>query len=224
MASGLEQGAELLCGGKRPEGMDKGYYYEPTVFVSRNDLRIAQEEIFGPVLTVVPVLGRGRGRGAAGQRLHLRPGRRCGVDVGLAGLQRRPPDPGRTRHRAEGRVRAAGGRRTGRWPGARVGIGSQGHRAERRLRRLQAVGARARVGTSRPRGLHRRSRTWPGADRRSWGRSRGRLRSSPARRAGRVSGSPVDSSRRVPRSLLLARGGERLEQTAKDLGPRPSRS
>ncbi len=57
VASGLEQGAELLCGGRRPEGMDKGYYYEPTVFVSSNDLRIAQEEIFGPVLTVVPYSG-----------------------------------------------------------------------------------------------------------------------------------------------------------------------
>src|SRR5271163_1433778 len=57
VASGLEQGAELLCGGKRPEGMEKGYYYEPTVFVSSNDLRIAQEEIFGPVLTVVPYSG-----------------------------------------------------------------------------------------------------------------------------------------------------------------------
>src|ERR1700733_9062076 len=57
VASGLEQGAELLCGGKRPEGLDKGYYYEPTVFVSDNSLRIAQEEIFGPVLTVVPYSG-----------------------------------------------------------------------------------------------------------------------------------------------------------------------
>ena len=57
VASGLEQGAELLCGGKRPEGIDKGYYYEPTVFVSSNDLRIAQEEIFGPVLTVIPYSG-----------------------------------------------------------------------------------------------------------------------------------------------------------------------
>ena len=57
VASGLEQGAELLCGGKRPEGFDKGFYYEPTVFVSSNDLRIAQEEIFGPVLTVVPYSG-----------------------------------------------------------------------------------------------------------------------------------------------------------------------
>jgi aldehyde dehydrogenase (NAD+) len=57
VASGLDQGAELLCGGKRPEGLAKGFYYEPTVFVSSNDTRIAQEEIFGPVLTVVPYSG-----------------------------------------------------------------------------------------------------------------------------------------------------------------------
>lgn len=55
--SGIEQGAELLCGGKRPEHLDAGFYYEPTVFVGTNDLRIAQEEIFGPVLTVVPYSG-----------------------------------------------------------------------------------------------------------------------------------------------------------------------
>jgi acyl-CoA reductase-like NAD-dependent aldehyde dehydrogenase len=57
VASGLEEGAELLCGGKRPDGIEKGYFYEPTVFVSSNDVRIAQEEIFGPVLTVVPYSG-----------------------------------------------------------------------------------------------------------------------------------------------------------------------
>lgn len=57
VASGLEQGAELLCGGRRPEDMHRGFFYEPTVFVSSNDLTIAQEEIFGPVLTVVPYSG-----------------------------------------------------------------------------------------------------------------------------------------------------------------------
>jgi aldehyde dehydrogenase (NAD+) len=51
--SGHEQGAELVAGGKRPPGMDRGFFYEPTVFVGTNDMRIAQEEIFGPVLTVV---------------------------------------------------------------------------------------------------------------------------------------------------------------------------
>ncbi|HKY16127.1 MAG TPA: aldehyde dehydrogenase family protein [Microthrixaceae bacterium] len=57
VASGLEQGAELLCGGKRPDHLDQGFFYEPTVFVGANDLHIAQEEIFGPVLTVVPYSG-----------------------------------------------------------------------------------------------------------------------------------------------------------------------
>jgi aldehyde dehydrogenase (NAD+) len=56
--SGTEQGAELLTGGKRPAGFDKGFFYEPTVFIGTNDMRIAQEEIFGPVLTVVPYSGR----------------------------------------------------------------------------------------------------------------------------------------------------------------------
>jgi len=55
--SGLDQGAELLCGGKRPDGLDRGFFYEPTVFVGGNDMRIAQEEIFGPVLTVIPYSG-----------------------------------------------------------------------------------------------------------------------------------------------------------------------
>jgi acyl-CoA reductase-like NAD-dependent aldehyde dehydrogenase len=55
--SGIEQGAELLTGGKRPDGFEKGFFYEPTVFIGPNDLRIAQEEIFGPVLTVVPYSG-----------------------------------------------------------------------------------------------------------------------------------------------------------------------
>jgi aldehyde dehydrogenase (NAD+) len=58
VAAGIEEGAELLCGGRRPEGMDKGYFYEPTVLIGRNDMRIAQEEIFGPVLTVIPYSGR----------------------------------------------------------------------------------------------------------------------------------------------------------------------
>ena len=55
--SGLDEGAELLCGGKRPDDLEKGFFYEPTVFVTTNDTRIAQEEIFGPVLTVVPYSG-----------------------------------------------------------------------------------------------------------------------------------------------------------------------
>jgi aldehyde dehydrogenase (NAD+) len=50
---GLEQGATLLAGGDRPAGLTRGHFMEPTVFADvRNDMRIAQEEIFGPVVCV----------------------------------------------------------------------------------------------------------------------------------------------------------------------------
>ncbi len=52
---GLEQGAKIRLGGNRPAGLDKGYYFEPTIFVgARNDMRICQEEIFGPVVSILP--------------------------------------------------------------------------------------------------------------------------------------------------------------------------
>jgi aldehyde dehydrogenase (NAD+) len=52
---GLDEGAELVTGGGRPAGFEKGYYVEPTVFRSvTNDMRIAREEIFGPVIVVMP--------------------------------------------------------------------------------------------------------------------------------------------------------------------------
>ncbi|MCS3602047.1 acyl-CoA reductase-like NAD-dependent aldehyde dehydrogenase [Buttiauxella sp. BIGb0471] len=52
---GIEEGAELLCGGVgRPQGFDRGYYVKPTVFVNvRNEMTIVQQEIFGPVLSVI---------------------------------------------------------------------------------------------------------------------------------------------------------------------------
>jgi aldehyde dehydrogenase (NAD+)/betaine-aldehyde dehydrogenase len=53
---GVEEGAKLLTGGaEAPDGLDKGYYVRPTVFSDvRNDMTIAQEEIFGPVLSIIP--------------------------------------------------------------------------------------------------------------------------------------------------------------------------
>jgi len=52
---GVEEGAELLAGGEgRPEGFEDGYFVRPTVFLGTNDMTIAREEIFGPVLTVIP--------------------------------------------------------------------------------------------------------------------------------------------------------------------------
>jgi aldehyde dehydrogenase (NAD+) len=53
---GIDEGAKLVTGGPdRPEGLDEGYYVQPTVFSEvRNDMTIAQEEIFGPVLSILP--------------------------------------------------------------------------------------------------------------------------------------------------------------------------
>ena len=51
---GREEGARVLLGGGVPQHLDKGYYVEPTVFVDvTNDMAIAREEIFGPVLAVI---------------------------------------------------------------------------------------------------------------------------------------------------------------------------
>jgi aldehyde dehydrogenase (NAD+) len=53
---GIEEGAELVTGGaEAPEGLERGYFVRPTVFANvRNDMTIAQEEIFGPVLSIIP--------------------------------------------------------------------------------------------------------------------------------------------------------------------------
>ncbi|HEY2563955.1 MAG TPA: aldehyde dehydrogenase [Acidimicrobiales bacterium] len=52
---GQDEGAKIALGGGRPEGIDKGWFVEPTLFVDvDNSMRIAQEEIFGPVLSVIP--------------------------------------------------------------------------------------------------------------------------------------------------------------------------
>ena len=52
---GIEEGAEVLAGGEgHPEGFEAGYFVKPTVFVNvKNDMTIAREEIFGPVLCVI---------------------------------------------------------------------------------------------------------------------------------------------------------------------------
>ncbi len=54
IAAGRAGGAMLACGGGRPRGFDKGYFVEPTVFTDVTpDMKIAQEEIFGPVVSVI---------------------------------------------------------------------------------------------------------------------------------------------------------------------------
>ena len=54
--SGIKEGATLVAGGPdRPEGLDKGYFIKPTIFTNvSNNMRIAKEEIFGPVLSIIP--------------------------------------------------------------------------------------------------------------------------------------------------------------------------
>ncbi|MDE2466814.1 MAG: aldehyde dehydrogenase family protein [Alphaproteobacteria bacterium] len=53
---GIAEGATLVCGGPgRPEGLNRGYYVRPTIFANvTNDMTIAREEIFGPVLCILP--------------------------------------------------------------------------------------------------------------------------------------------------------------------------
>jgi len=56
MEIGRDEGASIACGGARAtgDGLDRGYFFEPTVFVdARPSMRVAQEEIFGPVTTVL---------------------------------------------------------------------------------------------------------------------------------------------------------------------------
>jgi len=56
---GIHEGATLVTGGPgRPDGMERGYFVRPTVFANvRNDMAIAREEIFGPVLAILPYEG-----------------------------------------------------------------------------------------------------------------------------------------------------------------------
>src|SRR5690606_8155023 len=53
---GIDEGARLVTGGPgRPDGFGRGYFVRPTVFAGvRNDMTIAREEIFGPVLSILP--------------------------------------------------------------------------------------------------------------------------------------------------------------------------
>jgi aldehyde dehydrogenase (NAD+) len=55
IAKGKKEGAELIAGGDRPAAFARGFYVEPTIFANvHNKMEIAQEEIFGPVLSIIP--------------------------------------------------------------------------------------------------------------------------------------------------------------------------
>ena len=56
--AGKKEGARVVVGGGRPKAFDKGYFVEPTLFADvRNDMKIAREEIFGPVISIIPYEG-----------------------------------------------------------------------------------------------------------------------------------------------------------------------
>ena len=150
---GIEEGAKLVVGGaERPEGLDKGFFVQPTVFSEVTpDMTIAKEEIFGPVLVHHPL--RHRGRGDRDRQRHALRAGRCGVE----------------RRRGQGR---AGGPAVAHRPGRHQRWELQ---PERALRWLQAVGIRARArastasrSSSRPsRCSARRSSRRPGSRRRT---------------------------------------------------------
>ena len=72
IAKGVAEGATLATGGGRPAHLDRGWFIEPTVFGNvDNSSTIAQEEIFGPVLSVIPAQRRAAGHRHR-QRHHLR--------------------------------------------------------------------------------------------------------------------------------------------------------
>jgi acyl-CoA reductase-like NAD-dependent aldehyde dehydrogenase len=55
IAKGKDEGARLAFGGRRPPGLNRGFYFEPTLFANvDNRMVIAQEEIFGPVISLIP--------------------------------------------------------------------------------------------------------------------------------------------------------------------------
>ena len=131
---GIDEGATLVTGGvDAPEGLDTGYFVQPTVFADvTTDMTIAQEEIFGPVLVIMPYDDEDDALRIANATIYGLSGggavrrRRAGQGV-------RPQDahrPGRTSTRAAYNIQAP-------------------------VRRLQAVGQRPRARQVRSRGVPR---------------------------------------------------------------------
>jgi hypothetical protein len=54
IATAVEDGGELIIGGSRPADLHTGYYVAPTLITGDNNMRVAREEIFGPVITMIP--------------------------------------------------------------------------------------------------------------------------------------------------------------------------
>ena len=139
----VADGAKVATGGERPEHLPNGFFYEPTLLVDVDpDAAVAQEEIFGPVLVVLPYRRRRRRRRHR-QRLDLRPVRRRATAP-------TPSGPRAVARRLRiGTVSVNGGMYYG---------------ARRPLRRLQAVGHRPGDGRRRPRGVPRAQDARPPRD------------------------------------------------------------
>ncbi len=120
----------MLCGGKRVG--DRGYFIAPTIFDDvKDDMKIAREEIFGPVMSVIPFKSHRRSRPPR-QQHDVRPGRGR-LDAGhQQGPRHREPPAG----------------------GDRLGQLLRRLRRGRAVRRLQDVGHRPRAGRVRPAELH----------------------------------------------------------------------
>ena len=120
---GIEEGATLVTGGaEQPEGLPKGYFVRPTVFANvKNGMTIAQQEIFGPVLCIIPYDDEEDAIRIANDSAYGLGGRRL-VGRRRARPARRAPHPYRSSRHQRRRL--------------------QPHCA---LRRLQAVGPWARV-------------------------------------------------------------------------------
>ena len=128
---GVDEGATLAVGGKRPEEYPKGYYVEPTMFTDvDNSMTIAQEEIFGPVLVVIPFEDDD-------DAVRLANDSRYGLSGGVVSASLRPGHgrgpPGAQRHHERQRRPLVRGRRAVRR------LQGQRHRPAERHRRLRPV-------------------------------------------------------------------------------------
>ncbi len=173
---GRDEGAKLLTGGaEAPEGLDKGYFVRPTVFSNvTRDMTIAQEEIFGPVLSIIPYDTEEEAIDIANDTVY-----------GLAG----------------GGVGGGQGARRACGPQAPDGPG-RGERGRlqppRALRRLQAVGHRARARQVRAGGV-------PGDQ----GPPALRLPPCPAARRGGASGAGRTGASEAPSPIITCDDGGR---------------
>ena len=130
---GIDEGARLVAGGPdAPDGLEKGFFVRPTVFSEvRRDMTIAQEEIFGPVLSIIPYDSEDEAVEIANDSIYGLAGAVWAADAG-------------TRRQS----RATHSRRSDRYQRRQLQPAGA-------LRRLQAVGSRTRAGQVRARGVPR---------------------------------------------------------------------